>query len=239
MYEFSSRIRYSEIDCSGKLNLHGIVNYLQDCSTFQSESLGAGVESLHQENLVWVLSTWQIDIKKYPSLGDKVTVCTFPYEYKGYFAKRNFLIKDEFDNVIVSADSLWTLLDYKESKPVRITEKMYQIYTLEDKYPMEYIKGKIRIPDTSTQCSPVKMLRHNLDTNYHVNNGQYIGLMLDALENSGTKPYDYTRLRVEYRKMTRLDDTLIPYVGINENSHTVVYFKDEEQDITTVMELYD
>ena len=37
MYTFGSRIRYSETDEYGKLTLTGIMNYLQDCSTFQSE----------------------------------------------------------------------------------------------------------------------------------------------------------------------------------------------------------
>ena len=36
MYTFESRVRYSEMDEFGKLSVTGIMNYLQDCSTFQS-----------------------------------------------------------------------------------------------------------------------------------------------------------------------------------------------------------
>ena len=37
MYELNSRVRYSETDIDAKLSLTGIMNYMQDCSTMQSE----------------------------------------------------------------------------------------------------------------------------------------------------------------------------------------------------------
>ena len=46
MYTFNSRVRYSEVDRSLSLDTASIINYFQDCSTFQSEDLGVGVEWL-------------------------------------------------------------------------------------------------------------------------------------------------------------------------------------------------
>ena len=39
MYQFQSRIRYSEVDSEGRLTMASLINYFQDCSTFQSEDL--------------------------------------------------------------------------------------------------------------------------------------------------------------------------------------------------------
>ena len=58
MYTFDSRIRYSETDSQGKLTMASLINYFQDCSTFQSEDLGLGVEKLKEMHLVWVLSSF-------------------------------------------------------------------------------------------------------------------------------------------------------------------------------------
>ena len=55
MYTFDSRIRYSEIDADGKLSMAALINYFQDCSTFQSEELGVGIEYLAKRHLAWVL----------------------------------------------------------------------------------------------------------------------------------------------------------------------------------------
>ena len=46
MYTFDSRVRYSETDEEGRLTVTGIINYMQDCSTFQSEDARVGVEYL-------------------------------------------------------------------------------------------------------------------------------------------------------------------------------------------------
>ena len=47
-YSFSGRVRYSEIGENGLLTLPGVLNYFQDCSTFQSEEVGLGMEVLKE-----------------------------------------------------------------------------------------------------------------------------------------------------------------------------------------------
>lgn len=44
MYTIESRVRFSEVGEDGYLTIPAIVNYFQDCSTFQSEELGRGIE---------------------------------------------------------------------------------------------------------------------------------------------------------------------------------------------------
>ena len=53
MYTFESRVRFSEADHTELLTLPGLVNYFQDCSTFQSEDIGYGVESLKKSGQAW------------------------------------------------------------------------------------------------------------------------------------------------------------------------------------------
>ena len=36
MYDYKSRVRYSECDAKAEITLPALVNYLQDCCTFQS-----------------------------------------------------------------------------------------------------------------------------------------------------------------------------------------------------------
>ena len=88
IYTFESRIRYSEIDHHGTITLPGIINYFQDCSTFQSEDIGAGLEVLREKKRAWLLSYWQVVVERYPALGEKVTVGTFAYGFRGLFGER-------------------------------------------------------------------------------------------------------------------------------------------------------
>ena len=55
MYEFKSRVRYSEIDHRGTMTLPALINYFQDSSTFHSEELGLGMGRLKVEKKAWAL----------------------------------------------------------------------------------------------------------------------------------------------------------------------------------------
>ena len=50
MYTFDSRVRYSETDPDGFLKIESLLDYLQDCSTFQSEDLGIGISFLKDQH---------------------------------------------------------------------------------------------------------------------------------------------------------------------------------------------
>ncbi len=230
MFTFDSIVRYSEIDYREKLNILGVLNYFQDCSTLQSETLGAGVRALHEKNLVWVISTWQIDVLRYPELGERITIGTFPYKFKGFFGMRNFLIKDEKGEMIAMADTLWTLLNYKEGKPERITEEILKGFVMEEQLPMESVKGRILIPDDMIKLDPITVKMSHLDANMHVNNGKYVEMIMDEL-----KVTDPKRLRVEYRKQERLGEVLTPYI-YDDGSKTVALIKDSAGETSTVME---
>ena len=93
MYSFNSKIRYSECDSDGRLTLPSLLNYFQDCSTFQSEELGVGVGYLKAHHQVWVLSAWQIEVERYPRLCEEVEIGTFPHEFKAFLGSRNFFMR--------------------------------------------------------------------------------------------------------------------------------------------------
>ena len=225
MYTFDSRIRYSECDNEGKLTLDGLLNYFQDCSNFQSEDLGVGVAYLKEQHLVWVLSYWQIEVERYPRLCEKVTVGTFPYEFKSFLGRRNFCMTAG-EQMIAKADSLWTMLNTDNGRPTPAPEDLVCRYREEEKLPMEYGSRKIAVPDGGYTAEPVAVGRHHLDTNNHVNNGQYIMIALSYL------PEDFhagsiRRLRAEYRKQAFLNDVFYPYIVKNGNT-VIISLRDKE-----------
>ena len=122
MYTIESRVRYSECDETGRLSLVGVMNYLQDCSTFHSEDIGRGFKQLTSEGYAWVLATWQIQVDRLPQFGEKICVGTWSYQMKGLQASRSFIINDESGTTIVKADSTWYLMDIHEGKAARVPE---------------------------------------------------------------------------------------------------------------------
>lgn len=213
MYTFQSRVRYSELDPERKLSIAYIVDYFQDCSTFHSEQLGVGLDYLEERDMLWVMSYWQIVIDRYPKLCDNITIGTFPYEFKGFMGYRNFFIKDEAGEDIIRANSIWSLINLKTGRPVRPPEEMLTAYQLETKLPMDYEPRKIVLPDGGRREASLVVGKQHLDSNYHVNNGQYINMAQDFL------PEDFAigQMRAEYRKSALLHDCIVPEVFEQEN----------------------
>lgn len=56
MYSFTSHVRYSEVDENWRLTIPALIDYLQDCSTFQSDLLGMGPRHIASTKLAWMLS---------------------------------------------------------------------------------------------------------------------------------------------------------------------------------------
>ncbi len=92
-YSFESRVRFSEIGEDGCLTLPGVLDYFQDCCTFESEQTGLGMEVLKAQKRAWVLSAWQVIVKRYPKLGENINVTTIPYGFRGFIGMRNFILE--------------------------------------------------------------------------------------------------------------------------------------------------
>lgn len=233
MYSYQSRIRYSELDETGHLKIESLLDYFQDCSTFHSEDLGLGVEYLKERHMVWVMSSWQIVVERYPKLGEVVTIGTAPYDFKGFIGYRNFLMTDQDGNRLACANSIWSLLDTESFKPIKPSDEMMKAYTLENKLEMDYAPRKIPIPENVQKREAVQIRAHHLDTNHHVNNGQYVRIAIDSL----MQKYPIKQLRAEYRKQVYLNDVLIPYVSMTQDEKYVVALKDQDENICCIVEL--
>ncbi|MCR5775117.1 MAG: acyl-[acyl-carrier-protein] thioesterase [Lachnospiraceae bacterium] len=241
MFSFRSRIRYSECDSNGHLALTALLNYFQDCSTLQSEELGIGVKALHEKGTMWVVNSWQIDIGRFPELGEEVETITLPYDIKGFFGRRNFCMKDASGEYLAKADSLWTYISMASGKPERIPDDILRGYKMDTRLEMDYLGRKISNPADieGREMTGIPVTEYLLDANHHVNNGKYVELA------SGMVPgvNDAKRLRVEYRKQAFLGETIIPTLyetkdrvvirmsDTTGNPYAIVEFSDFRSDV--------
>lgn len=220
MYTFDSRVRYSEVGMDGNMTLESLLDYFQDCSTFHSEDIGLGVDYFNELNQVWMLSAWQICVNRYPHLCENIVIGTAPYAFRGFVGCRNFEMKTQAGEVLAYANSIWSLMDIGRMVPAKPNEKMLSGYVLEEQYPMEYAPRKISIPAKGYAKEEFAVKAHHLDTNNHVNNGQYVRMAMDYVP----KGFAVGQLRVEYKSQAVLDDMIYPVVSVNGDGtlYTVV-----------------
>ena len=111
MYSYHDRVSYSRIDKDGLLGVSDTVNAMQDCCLFHSEDVGHSALDLLKKNRAWLVSAWHVVFKRRPVMGERFTVHTWPYQFKGIFGCRNFLMETPDKEVLAYADSRWFYFD--------------------------------------------------------------------------------------------------------------------------------
>ena len=217
MYSFESKVRYSETGSDARLRPVMILNYFQDSSTMQSEDLGVGIEYLNEFKAAWVLNFWQLDIIRRPSLGESIIISTFPYEFRGVMGNRNYLMTTPGGERLAMANAIYTLLNMEKHIPCKPDEKMVKAYALEERLEMEYLPRKLRFDGTPVAGETIKIQRHNLDTNDHVNNAQYIDMALDLMP----QDTDPKRILASYHISAVAGDEIIPYIYEDKEGYGV------------------
>ena len=231
MYTFDSRIRYSETDETGALSLLGVINYLQDCSTFQSEDIGLGVEYLEEKKRAWLLSSWRIVIDRYPVLGERIKIGTWATSSKGIYGYRDFVIMDLVGNYLVRAESIWFFCDTEKMVPVRVMPEDVAAYGNEEALDLGKAPRKILIPEEYEEGIPVTIATHHLDTNHHVNNAQYVDIAREAVP--CTKMVK--GIRADYKKAAVLGEILVPRVTKTGEDEWTVVLADEDCEVRAVV----
>lgn len=224
-YSFESRVRFSEIGENGCLELPGILDYFQDCCTFESEETGLGMEALKARKRAWVLSSWQVVVKRYPKLGEHIKVTTIPYSFRGFMGMRNFILETEAGERLAWANSYWSHINTETGLPEKLTPADTDPYNLGEKLEMDYAPRKIALPKEVVKQEAFSVQKHYLDTNHHVNNCQYIRMAADHL------PEDFVvhQLRAEYKRQALLGNMIIPEVYAAEDKVTVILNAEDQE----------
>lgn len=226
MYTFKSRVRYSECDETGHLSLVNVINYLQDCSAFQSESVGQGVEELKKKGKAWFLSSWKLEISHFPVLNEEIEIGTCAIGFRGFYGFRNYFIKDTEGNYLVRVYSIWTFLDLKSGHPTKIAPEDSNPFGMEPEIPMKDKSRKVPAPDEDAKVEkkePVMVCSYHLDTNHHMNNGRYAEIASAYLP----KDFKISSVHISYAKAAVQGDLLYPVIYQMINKYQIV-LKDQQ-----------
>ena len=212
-YEFSSRIRYSETDQNQKLTIPHLADYYQDCTVFHDAEAGFGVDFWRERGTMWVLGSCKFLIFRMPQCGENVTIRTDAISVRRCIGERNFTMRGEDGKMIAAGYGKYAMVDLKTGKPRDVPPDLGDRYGYGDPLPMVMEKGRILdVPDTETP-EPFPVSRHHIDTNHHVNNAQYMQMMMDYLP----RDFDIRMMRVSFHRSAVLGDVIYTHIARDGN----------------------
>lgn len=220
MYQYKNRVAYSQIDQRGTIGISQVVDAMQDACMFHCTEVGRSCMDLKAENRAWLVSSWHIQFHHLPQMGEEYLISTWPYKVKGVFSFRNVILESLEGEAIACGDSAWFFYDQENNKPVRIPEKEKAYYEMKPPYEMDYASRKVACPrDELVLTQEVSVCQNYLDTNDHVNNGQYVRLAVNVLP----KDFEAGELRAEFRNAARLGDVLYIRTGERDGMFYTVF----------------
>lgn len=226
MYHLKTRVRYSEVDEQEKLTVTALINLLQDCACEQSEALGIGLDYLREHHQAWVIVGWQIEILKRPVFMEELDVQTWPFGFKRFYGYRNFRICNQAGETLVRVNSNWIYIDTVSGRPTSVPEDMLARYEMEPGLEMQPAPRKMKLDEQLPQkeLDPIAVHYYHLDTNHHVNNGQYVQMAL-----GDTEKKQVSEIRVEYRHAAVLGNVIYPVVT-EDDAHRCVALCNEQKE---------
>lgn len=168
-----------EVDRFCKLKLSSLLFYAQEVAGKHSALLGADYDTLAMKKLFWAVTRHKVQITRLPTLGEAITVETWPMPTTRVAFPRALAAYDAQGNELFRSISLWVLMD-PESRAM----------VLPGKSGVDVV-GLLTGTELSVPHSIVpKALRNStgravtytcLDRNGHMNNTRYLDWVADLL----------------------------------------------------------
>lgn len=221
-------IGYSDVDKNNKCKLSRIVDMLQNVATMHSKQVGYGTKEMMNAKMGWLLLIWKIRILHYPEADEYVDVRTWSKKLKGLHALRGFEVYDKDGNLLIIAESSWTLFDLENQKPLKISEKMIDAYGELPREVFDTPTRKIQdtLDDENASVYEFKIEKRDIDTNNHTNNAKYLEFMMEVIPDNKV----INEIEINYKKQTVYGEKLKLYY-----SDTLGIIKDEDNEICTIM----
>lgn len=215
------------------MKLYSALQMMQDCSEMWIDSEPAFSHYFAKQNMTQLLASRQVIIDRVPHFKEELTVTTSVYEVKPMYGFRNTFIYDAEGNPCYRAWSMGAFVDKATGKLKRVDSTAIDTLTIEPQLDMNYRDRRITIPSMSgTPCTPIPVMRADIDYNRHVNNANYIRIAMELLPND----FEIAGLRVEYRIAAKLGNTLEPTLYI-ESDHIIVTLS-EGKNLFVIIEFF-
>ena len=142
------------------------------------------------------------------------------FSYRDYKAYVN-------DELIAVATSKWVAFDIKTESIMKLSQEFLDKFPSEHTSALECDFKKIKEPTNYDSSFSYTILRHDIDTNNHLNNSKYIGLAFEALpEDVYSKTCSY--IEVMYKNAAILGEEIVCLYSKTSNNEYIVTIKNKE-----------
>lgn len=201
------KIPYYDTDKDHKLSPISLLKYLGELSMVHNGIL-ADMKKMLSLNFGWMLNRWKVKVDKYPKGGETIRIETWISGFDKFYANREFIIYDEEDLEIGRATAVWIFIDMNRKRPIRITDKYYNLSnTFDMKIFNEFYRFPLNMEMDSNMNFNVR--RSDIDTNQHVNNTKYLEWIIESIPEETYETCILSEFEIQYKKEIKYPNIII------------------------------
>jgi len=198
-------LRSTEIDFAGRLKINSLFQIMQEAAEHSADHLGFGYDYVRANNEFWVLSKVSLEIFRTPGWQETIRVETWPKGMDRIFSMRDFQFYDASNTIWAQATTAWLLLSTTTNRIVRHKE----FPDANGLFALNYPPPKLKTDQPFSLVYEKHIQISDLDVNNHVNNANYLGWVIDALDYQLYKTHAITRVDINYIHETKFGETVV------------------------------
>ena len=202
---YSFQIQPQYVDFQFRATMASLGDILLTTAGFNADDNGFGLRRLHEMQCAWVLSRMSIEMVRFPEQYENIQVDTWIEEVGRANTIRNFCIRDEKNEIIGNACSIWVMFDM-------VTRRAKDLQTLEGIH--EFASGEVGLIEKPVKLGIVegedydgfKVKYSDIDINGHVNSIRYIQWISDCFSLDCYRKCQVKRFEINYLNEMLFDD---------------------------------
>jgi medium-chain acyl-[acyl-carrier-protein] hydrolase len=224
IYSKDYKVDVALVDFRKNVKLSALFLLFQDVAVLHASSLGLGMQDMqNKHNALWVLARMRLDVERYPSWGQGISLETWPNEPGRVEFTRNFLVKDAHGKILVRAISNWAIIDLS----TRRLKKVDSVFPQELPFPQEKAidtkLGRLRASGELSLVHKRVVGYSDIDVNGHLNNAKYVDFVTDCFSLEEHKKHEIKSIEINYSSEALPGDTIGLYKDTSQLDQGIVY----------------
>lgn len=180
--EESMSVTSADTDFTKSLRPSSLVNMLIQIAWHHAEILGFGMDFLHTNKLVWMLSRLHLKVYSKSFWNNRLKLLSWPKGIHRLFYLRDFEVLNESNQTIAKATSEWLIIDLQTRRP-----KLYQpenniFQENKDRHAIESFVPSLKSPNREFDTFHNKVVYSDIDLNNHLTTTRYVDWMMDTFD---------------------------------------------------------
>lgn len=228
VWKESFEVKSYNVDFQLNLKASSLMQFFQEVASNHAASLGGGYDVLMERELFWALSRLKVEITRMPQWGESILIETWPCGNEGLFFRRDYVVYDKDQHVIIRGVSGWLLVAVPTLRPQRPSQLGIVLPDNKGKTSLDCFPERI-----ATQTSQVafrKTVAYNeIDQNLHVNNTRYLDWATDCFQLKHYQDYKLTEFSLEFLAETHWGDKIELWMGSDEMKSDIEAFEQSSE----------